>query len=146
MHCGTHSKAICPNACNKVCYTTACDVQKVIKKAATATFGTPGPMTLVLGHKEEPDVFLGAPCFHKEMIYDQAHKDSMWSASKFITSLVVGALVDDGKLDYDAPLSTYLDWWTKDKEDARSSITMKHLLSQTAGFGDHGCAYFPHTT
>merc|ERR1711904_11986 len=60
--------------------------------------------------------------------------------------MVVGAMVEEGLLEWDEPLSSYLKWWTKDEKDPRSKITMKYMLSQTSGFGDHGCAYFPYIT
>jgi CubicO group peptidase (beta-lactamase class C family) len=125
---------------------SACDLQVEIEKHANAVFGKPGPMTVYIGHGEKPDAMLGAPCADEKLIYDHANKDSMWSASKLITGMVVGAMVEDGLFEWDEPLSSYLKWWTKDEKDLRSKITMKSLLSQTSGFGDHGCAYFPYMT
>ena len=42
-------------------------------------------------------------------------------------------MVEQGELDLDAPLSAYLDWWTEDGDDPRADVTMRHLLSTTAG-------------
>lgn len=71
----------------------------------------------------------------------------VWSASKLVTSILINKLVESSVagLELDAPISKYIDWWTKDAEDPRSKVTMRHLLSQTSGFGsdvfgEHGPA------
>ena len=42
-----------------------------------------------------------------EYVYDKDTGDGIWSASKMTASMLVGRIVDDGKLDYDAPMHTY---------------------------------------
>ena len=41
-------------------------------------------------------------------------------------------------LDIDKPVSTYLDWWSRDTaHDPRANVTLTHLLSMTAGLNGH---------
>ena len=58
------------------------------------------------------------------------------SLSKSITALGVMQLVEDGKLDLDAPVQTYLPWFRVADEDVSSQITVRHLLHQTSGFSE----------
>jgi len=100
--------------------------------------GLPGPMTLAFGDGHGADAVLAAPCSKGEdYVYDYDNKGSQWSSTKFLTSILVGLLVDDGLLDYDAPMPTYFDWWSP--EGTRGQVNVKHLLSHTSGFGDHSC-------
>ena len=53
------------------------------------------------------------------------------SSTKSITSLLVGMLLDDGKLEgLDTPVSRYLPSWN---EGDKSRATLRHLLTHTAG-------------
>lgn len=51
------------------------------------------------------------------------------SASKWVTAAVVMALVDEGNLSLDKPIST----WLPDAKGDAGSITLRHLLAQTSG-------------
>ena len=64
----------------------------------------------------------------------------IYSMSKPLVSVAALMLVDDGRLALDDPISAYLDEW-KDEEvrvhgggPARGKITVRHLLTHTAGF------------
>lgn len=59
----------------------------------------------------------------------------VWSASKMVSSILINKLADEGLLNIDTPVNEYIDWWTKDGKDPRSKVTLRHLLSMTAGFG-----------
>jgi CubicO group peptidase (beta-lactamase class C family) len=71
----------------------------------------------------------------------------IYSMSKPITSVAVMQLVEQGKIDLDAPLSTYLPEWKdatalgKDDEGkvvpvpVQTPVTTRHLLRHTAGIG-----------
>ena len=64
------------------------------------------------------------------------------SSIKWVTSAVILRLVEEGLLGLDNHPQDYLDWWTSDPEDYRSTVTIRHLLSFTAGlsgtpFGDN---------
>ncbi len=59
------------------------------------------------------------------------------SLSKWITAWGVMRLVDEGKLDLDAPVSTYLSrWQLPESEFDDDGVTVRRLLSHTAGLID----------
>jgi CubicO group peptidase (beta-lactamase class C family) len=59
------------------------------------------------------------------------------SISKWITAWGVMTLVEAGKLDLDAPVSTYLTRWSLPKSEFdNSGVTVRRLLSHTAGLTD----------
>lgn len=54
------------------------------------------------------------------------------SATKSVTALLAGMLRDEGKItSFDEPVSRYLSAWN---EGRRARVTLRHLLSHTAGF------------
>ncbi len=60
------------------------------------------------------------------------------SIGKVYTAALVMTLVDDGALDLDAPVATYLPDLRLSDERARSAITLRQLLSHQSGlFGDY---------
>lgn len=60
------------------------------------------------------------------------------SISKVYTAALVMTLVDDGTLDLDIPVVTYLPELRLADERARDTITLRHLLSHQSGlFGDY---------
>ena len=71
------------------------------------------------------------------------------SASKIITAGVLMRLADDGLLDIDAPLSTYMPWWWGERP---MDVTVAQLLSNSSGmvgllddpiYGPYLCQSFP---
>ena len=59
------------------------------------------------------------------------------SLGKWLTAWGVMALVEDGRIDLDAPVATYLDrWQLPDSEFDASGVTVRRLLSHTSGLGD----------
>jgi len=48
----------------------------------------------------------------------------------------LGIVADNSVKSLDEPVSNYIQWWTTDKRDPRSRVTLRHLLSFTSGFGD----------
>lgn len=56
------------------------------------------------------------------------------SLSKWPAAVMISGLVADGTMSYDDPVNKYLTYWTKDKNDVRSKITLRHLLSFTSGY------------
>ena len=67
----------------------------------------------------------------------EATPDSLFqigSITKLWTSTLVMQLVDEGKVELDAPIRTYLPEFTIGNETAAAAITVRMLLSHTAGF------------
>jgi CubicO group peptidase (beta-lactamase class C family) len=62
------------------------------------------------------------------------------SLSKSFTAVGIMQLVEEGKIDLDAPVQTYLPWFRVADEEVSSKITVRHLLHQTSGF-DEGESY-----
>jgi CubicO group peptidase (beta-lactamase class C family) len=59
------------------------------------------------------------------------------SLGKWLTASGVMALVEKGRIDLDAPVSSYLSRWRlPDGEFDESGVTVRRLLSHTAGLGD----------
>lgn len=55
------------------------------------------------------------------------------STSKSFTALAVMQLVEEGKVELDAPVQRYLPWFRVADERASAQITVRHLLNQTSG-------------
>ena len=56
------------------------------------------------------------------------------SVTKSFTALAVMQLVEEGQIDLDAPVQTYLPWWSLADKEASATITVRHLLNQSSGF------------
>ncbi|MFD2562967.1 serine hydrolase domain-containing protein [Aquimarina rubra] len=69
------------------------------------------------------------------------------SLSKFVSAIGVMKLVQDGRLDLDVPINQYLTRWHLPKSDFdNSKVTVRYLLSHTAGLTDGlGYAGFENT-
>lgn len=68
---------------------------------------------------------------------------NLGSMDKMFTAVVVGQLVDEGRLSFDDPVSKYLDAsWTKAD---LSKVKVKHLLSHTSGLGSYFNDTYDHT-
>ena len=71
---------------------------------------------------------------------------SVGSVSKVANAIIVLKLVDEGKLDLDEDVSKYLKSWKIPTNNftKNNPITLRHILSHTAGFSVHGFAdYYP---
>lgn len=55
------------------------------------------------------------------------------SASKWLASITILSLVEDGVVALDDHPQDYLNWWTSDSSDSRSEVTLEQLLSFTSG-------------
>lgn len=60
------------------------------------------------------------------------------SISKIFTTTLLMKLVDDGKVDLDAPVSTYLPDLTLTTDETQDTIPVRYLVTHTSGvYGDH---------
>ena len=55
------------------------------------------------------------------------------SVTKSFTALAIMQLVEEGKINLDAPVQTYLPWFRLADEEASAKITVRHLLNHTSG-------------
>jgi CubicO group peptidase (beta-lactamase class C family) len=55
------------------------------------------------------------------------------STSKSFTALAIMQLVEAGKINLDAPVTTYLPWFRTSDAAASAQITVRHLLNQNSG-------------
>jgi CubicO group peptidase (beta-lactamase class C family) len=60
------------------------------------------------------------------------------SQSKSFTALAIAQLAEEGKLDLNAPVQTYIPWFRVADEAASREITLNHLLHHTSGLSDSG--------
>src|SRR5512147_1535366 len=60
------------------------------------------------------------------------------SVSKGFTALAIMQLVEQGKLELDAPVQKYLPWFKVADPEASRQITIRHLLNHTSGLGERG--------
>ena len=71
----------------------------------------------------------------------EATTDSLFqigSITKVYTATVIMQLVDEGKVELDAPVRTYLPDFTVADPDVTERVTVRHLLTHTSGIqGDH---------
>lgn len=64
----------------------------------------------------------------------------MWSLAKPLTALEIMRLVEEGRVDLDAPLSTYIPAFTiHSRFPANEYITIRHLLTHRSGLSRSGC-------
>jgi CubicO group peptidase (beta-lactamase class C family) len=93
--------------------------------------------------RESPEqVTLSLIVVHKGQIIHERYADGInmmtrtrtWSTAKSIASTLIGMLVDDGRLELDAPLG--IDWLPDVEghdEDPRDAITLRHVLNMSSG-------------
>jgi CubicO group peptidase (beta-lactamase class C family) len=65
--------------------------------------------------------------------FDVTTRTRTWSTAKSIAATLIGMLVDQGKLELDAPLP--FDWLpaTRTGSDPRAAVTLRHLLHMSSG-------------
>lgn len=75
-----------------------------------------------------------------ESYFDGHDEDSFWywaSAGKTLTTAITGIAENEGLLDIDNPVSSYLgNGWTSATLEKEQLITCKHLLTMTSGLDD----------
>jgi len=58
------------------------------------------------------------------------------SVTKSFTALAAMQLVEEGKIDLDAPVQKYLPWFQVENQDASAKITVRNLLNHTSGISE----------
>lgn len=94
--------------------------------------------------RESPEqVTLSLIVVHKGQIIHERYGDGVtmmtrtrtWSTAKSIAATLIGMLVDDGRLELDAPLG--IEWLPDvggNDNDPRDAITLRHVLNMSSGF------------
>jgi len=93
----------------------------------------PGAALVVTHHaKVCLERYVGTYCNGKEraLPFDGSVRNLLCSFSKPVSATVVAMAHQDGKLDYDVPVSTYIPEFTG---GGKESITLRHLLTHSAG-------------
>ena len=107
-------------------------------KELIAEHNVPGAQLAVLDGDEIVETAVGVLSLRTGC---PATPDSLFlpgSIGKLYTATLVMQLVDEGRLDLDAPIRTYLPDFRVLDEQAASIVTPRNLLSHTSGFdGDH---------
>jgi len=93
--------------------------------------------------RESPEqVTLSLIVIHKGEIIHERYADGIdmmtrtrtWSTAKSIAATLFGMLVDDGRLELDAPLGfEWLPDVEKSEDDPRNAITLRHVLNMSSG-------------
>ncbi|MBI3791165.1 MAG: serine hydrolase [Gemmatimonadetes bacterium] len=68
------------------------------------------------------------------------------SSSKAFTTFAMGALVDQGKLQWDVPVRTYLPWFRMNTDFATLHLTPRDLVTHRSGLPRHDLLWYNNTT
>ena len=83
-------------------------------------------------------------------MFDEDQVESIASATKMLTGVIITRMVEDGQLSFDDQPQEYLSYWTDNGGDPRSEVTLRQLLAFTSGLnyppGTAGCINDPFTT
>jgi CubicO group peptidase (beta-lactamase class C family) len=103
-----------------------------------AEYSVPGVAVGVLRGGQEFTAGFGITNVEAPVPVDANTLFQIGSTSKTFTGTVVMRLVEEGKLDLDAPIRTYLPNLTLKDEEAASGATLRHLFNHTGGWvGDY---------
>jgi CubicO group peptidase (beta-lactamase class C family) len=118
------------------------DVSAAVRDAMQET-ATPGVAVAMLHDGEEHAAGFGVTSTENPLDVTPETLFQIGSITKTFTGTAVMQLVEQGLVDLDAPLRTYLPALTLGDEDVAARATMRHLLTHTGGwtgdyFDDHG--------
>lgn len=108
----------------------------------TARWQVPGIGVAVLHNGEVTATAAGIRSIATKMPFTVATISQIGSISKVFTTTLVMSLVDEGVLDLDEPVTTYVPDLKLADDHARSVLTLRHLLCHSGGFeGDRFLDY-----
>src|SRR5262245_58532042 len=103
-----------------------------------AEYSVPGVAVGVLRNGEEFTAGFGITNVEAPVPVDANTLFQIGSISKTFTGTVAMRLVEEGKLDLDAPIRTYLPGLKLQDEAAAAGATLRHLFNHTGGWlGDY---------
>lgn len=107
-------------------------------EAAMQRFPVPGVAVGVLLDGVEYTAGFGVTSIENSLPVNDQTLFQIGSTTKTVTGTLAMRLVEQGKLDLDAPVRTYLPDLRLMEEDVASRVTMRHLLTHTGGWvGDY---------
>ena len=118
------------------------DVYAAVEAAVEET-ATPGTAIGLVHEGEEHAAGLGVTSVENPLEVTPETLFQIGSITKTVTGTVAMILVERGELDLDAPVRRYLPKLALADDDVAGRVTMRHLLTHTAGwvgdyFADHG--------
>ncbi|MGC4189777.1 MAG: serine hydrolase domain-containing protein [Thermomicrobiales bacterium] len=99
-----------------------------------ARWNVPGITVAVLHDGQIEEVAVGFANLDTKQPMTTATIQQIGSISKIFTTTLAMTLVDEGKLDLDEPIATYVPDFDLADKDARDRITLRHIFSHSAGF------------
>ena len=118
------------------------DVYAAVEAAVEET-ATPGTAIGLVHEGEEHAAGIGVTSVENPLEVTPETLFQIGSITKTVTGTVAMILVERGELDIDAPVRRYLPKLALADDDVAARVTMRHLLTHTAGwvgdyFADHG--------
>jgi CubicO group peptidase (beta-lactamase class C family) len=111
---------------------------------AMERFHVPGVAVGILNGDEETVRGFGVTNLDNPLDVDGDTLFQIGSTTKTITGLVAMRLVEQGLIELDEPVRTYLPELRLSDADVTSNLTLRHLLTHTGGFdGDYFCDFGP---
>ena len=116
----------------------ACVIPRELVTASMERFGVPGVAVAVRNGDEVEAAGFGVTSVENPLDVDGDTLFQIGSITKTYTAAAAMRLVEEGRLDLDAPVREVLPELTLADEDAAAHATMRHLLSHTGGWrGDY---------
>src|SRR4051794_5852658 len=94
----------------------------------------PGVSAGLLVDGEEHYAYSGVTCTEHPLEVDETTYFQFGSTGKTYTATAMMRLVEQGKVDLDAPVRTYLPEFKLRDEDVAARVTVRHLFNHTAGW------------
>src|SRR5687768_16093275 len=98
-----------------------------------AELGVPGAMAGVVVDGVEHTAFFGVTSVENPLPVDDKTLFQFGSTGKTFTATAILRLVDQGKVDLDAPVKKYVPELTLKDKEAEEKVTVLQLLNHTAG-------------
>lgn len=116
--------------------TTVRELKKIVDSAASESGVAGGQVSVILG-EQRADFVWGAANAELEIPMTVDTIIQIGSTTKVFNAAMIMTLVEEGKLDLDEPVKTYIPDLDISDEEAERSITLRQLLSMTSGL-DNG--------
>lgn len=120
------------NLSQRIGSVTLAELQAMVEQAATASGSVGGQVSLIVGEQRADFVYgLANAELRTSMTVDSIVQ--VGSVTKMFNAAVVMSLVDEGTLDLDAPVVTYLPELVLADAEAQRTVTLRHALSMSSG-------------